>query len=77
MVQPVLILNCGTKSLLTLLLSGALLLSQVPAWAVERSETPADKSWPELLLEAGRKLTYQQSIQSERDVDSKQGFWSK
>ena len=36
-----------------------------------------DKPWPELLLEAGRKLTYQQSIQSERDAGGKQGFWSK
>ncbi len=77
MVQRVLIRTCGTRSLFPLLLTGALLLSLVPAFALERSKTPADKSWPELLLEAGRKLTYQQSITSERDVGGKQGFWSK
>jgi DNA-binding beta-propeller fold protein YncE len=77
MVQRVLIPNCGTRSLFLLLLTGALLLSVVPAFARERSKAPADKPWPELLLEAGRKLTYQQSIHSERDVGNKQGFWSK
>jgi DNA-binding beta-propeller fold protein YncE len=77
MVQRVLIRICGTRSILTLLLTGALTLSLAPAFAVGRSKTPADKPWPELLLEAGRKLTYQQSIQSERDVGNRQGFWSK
>ena len=60
-----------------LLSAGALLLSLVPLFAVERPKTPADKPWPELLLEAGRRLTYEQSIQSERDVNGKQGFWSR
>jgi DNA-binding beta-propeller fold protein YncE len=77
MVQRVLIRTCGTRCLLQLLLAGALLLSPAPAFALDRSKTPADKPRPELLLEAGRKLTYQQSIQSERDVANKQGFWSK
>jgi DNA-binding beta-propeller fold protein YncE len=77
MVQRVLIRICRTRSPFFLLLSGVLMLSLAPAFAVERSKTPADKPWPELLLEAGRRLTYQQTIQSERDVGSKQGFWSK
>src|SRR5512139_2336521 len=77
MVQRVLIRICGTRPLLSLLLTGALMLSLVPAGAAGRSKTPAEKPWPELLLEAGRKLTYQQSIQSERDVRGKQGLWSK
>ncbi len=77
MVQRVLIRACGTRSLIPLLLTGALLLSMAPAFAVKRSKTPADKPWPELLLEAGRKLTYQRSFQSERDIGGKQGFWSK
>jgi DNA-binding beta-propeller fold protein YncE len=53
------------------------MFSLAPAFAVGRSKTPADKPWPELLLGAGRKLAYQQSIKSERDVGSRQGFWSK
>ena len=77
MVQRVLIRTCGTRFLFSLLLTGALLLSLAPAFALKRSKTPADKPWPELLLEAGRRLTYQQSITSERDVGGKQGFWSK
>ncbi len=77
MVQRVLIRVRGTRSILSLLLTGALLLSLAPAFAAGPSKTPADKPWPELLLEAGRKLTYQQSIQSERDAGGKQGFWSK
>jgi DNA-binding beta-propeller fold protein YncE len=76
MVQRVLIRTCA-RSLFPLLLTGALLLSLPPAFAVKRSKTPADKPWPELLLEAGRRLTYQQSITSERDVGGKQGFLSK
>ena len=75
MVQRVLIRTWGARSLL--LLTGALLLSLAPAFALKRSKTPAENPWPELLLDGGRKLIYQQSIKSERDVGGKQGFWSK
>jgi DNA-binding beta-propeller fold protein YncE len=77
MVQPVLIRTYGTRLLFPLLLAGTLLLLLVPLFAFERSKTPADKPWPELLLGAGRKLAYRQSIKSERDVGGKQGLWSK
>jgi DNA-binding beta-propeller fold protein YncE len=77
MVQRVLIRSGGIRSFFTLLLIGALLLSLPSAFAFKRSKPPAGSPWPELLLEAGRKLTYQQSIKSERDVGSQQGFWAK
>jgi DNA-binding beta-propeller fold protein YncE len=77
MVQRILIRICETRIFFSLLLTGALLLSLAPAFAFKGSQTPADEPWPELLLEAGRRLTYRQSIKSERDVGSKQGFWSK
>jgi DNA-binding beta-propeller fold protein YncE len=77
MVQRVLIRTCGTRFLFPLLLTGALILSQAPAFALKKSKPPAEKPWPELLLEAGRRLAYQQSIISERDVGGKQGFLSK
>jgi DNA-binding beta-propeller fold protein YncE len=77
MVQPVLIRTRGIGVLLPLLLVGALIFPPDAAFAVKRPKTPVDKPWPELLLEAGRKLSYQQSINSERDTGSKQGFWSK
>jgi DNA-binding beta-propeller fold protein YncE len=77
MVQHTLIRTRRTKSLFPLVLTCVFLLSLVPAFALKKSKTPADRPWPELLLDAGRKLTYQQSINSERDVGNKQGFWSK
>lgn len=46
-----------------------------PAFA--RKQKAAEAPWPELLLEGGRKLTYEQTFMSERDVRGKQGFWSK
>jgi DNA-binding beta-propeller fold protein YncE len=77
MVQRAMIRTRGKRALSIVLLAAALLLSLAPAFAAKQSKTPEDKPWPELLLEAGRKLTYQQSIKSERDVGGRQGFWSK
>jgi DNA-binding beta-propeller fold protein YncE len=77
MVQRVLMQTSRIRFLFPLLLTGSLLLSLAPAFALKGSKTPAEKPWPELLLEAGRKLTYRQSITSERDVVGKQGFLSK
>jgi DNA-binding beta-propeller fold protein YncE len=77
MVQGILIQTWRKWFFPSLLLTGALLVSLSPAFAIKKVNSPADKPWPVLLLEAGRKLTYQQSIKSERDVGGKQGFWSK
>jgi DNA-binding beta-propeller fold protein YncE len=77
MVQRVLIRIRGIKSLFSLLLTGALILPLPSVLALGRSKASVDKPWPELLLEAGRRLTYQRSITSESDVSGKQGFWSK
>jgi DNA-binding beta-propeller fold protein YncE len=77
MVQCVLIRTCGIRALFSVLLMGALLFTPDSALALKQSTPPVDKPWPELLLEAGRKLTYMQSIKSERDVAGKQGFLSK
>ncbi len=74
MVQRVLI---RARGVWIALLLGILVLPFSSAFAFKQSKTPAEKPWPELLLEAGRKLSYQQSIKSERDVGGKQGFWSK
>ena len=42
----------------------------------ESKKTPAIP-WPELLLDGGRKLSYQQTFLSERDVKDHPGFWTK
>jgi len=65
------------RSLTAQLLLGVLLCALPPVFASKTSKTAEEKPWPELLLGAGRKLIYQQSIKSERDVGGKQGFWSK
>ncbi len=77
MVQRVLIWTRGKAFVFRLLLAGALVSSLSPAFALKRSKATAERPWPELLLDGGRRLTYQQSIKSERDVGAKQGFWSK
>jgi len=53
----------------------ALLLT--PAFAEKRQKAVTEQPWPELLLENGRKLTYQQTYSSEREVRGKPGFFHK
>ena len=50
----------------------------IPVYASrkESKKTP-EIPWPELLLDGGRKLTYQQTFLSEHDVKNKPGFWTK
>jgi DNA-binding beta-propeller fold protein YncE len=54
-----------------------ILLLVLPVSAGKREKTLPEKPWPELLLDSGRKLTYQQTFSSERDVRGKPGFWAK
>jgi sugar lactone lactonase YvrE len=61
--------SLAVASILTLLL--------IPAWAGKKQPPPAEKPWPELYLEGGRKLVYQQTITSERDARGNPGFWGK
>lgn len=57
--------------------TGALIVVLV-ATAFSKKDKPAPKApWPELLLEGGRKLTYEQTLKAERDVRAKPGFWTK
>lgn len=53
-------------------------LLAAPAWASkdhkEKTEEPAP---PDLLLEGGRKLHYERSFSSEKEVEGKRGFWTK
>ncbi len=49
----------------------------VPAFAGKPKKTPAEAPWPELLLDGGRKLTYLQTIKSQREARGKSGFWGK
>jgi DNA-binding beta-propeller fold protein YncE len=56
-----------------------LLLLALPGWASRKTPkvTPDEHGPPELLLEGGRKLTYERSFGSEREVKPKRGFWNR
>lgn len=76
MVQRLLI-GSGKRSFRKFLcIAGLAGLLLTPALAAKKQKT-VEAPWPELLLEGGRKLTYEQTFSSERDVRGKQGFWSK
>jgi len=49
-----------------------------PAWAAKHSKpNPGPVTGPELLLEGGRKLTWERSFSLEREVKPKRSFWTK
>jgi len=61
----------------TLGIAGAILLLAVSANAAKvRKETPSPPP-PDLLLEGGRRLRYERSFSSEREVRGKPGFWAR
>jgi DNA-binding beta-propeller fold protein YncE len=76
MVQRFLI-GTRAKSINSFWIAVLIVLLFVPAIAGKREKTQPEKPWPELLLDSGRKLTYQQTLSSERDVRGKPGFWAK
>src|SRR3954471_18936532 len=69
---------CRANTLRKTIAAGSLLLLLLtPAFARKRQPPPAAQPWPELYLDGGRKLTYQQTVTSERDARSNPGFWGK
>jgi DNA-binding beta-propeller fold protein YncE len=67
------------KSLLRIVICFSLAFAlAAPAFAASPAkETTKQPSGPELLLEGGRKLTYERSFSLEREVKPKRGFWTK
>jgi DNA-binding beta-propeller fold protein YncE len=58
--------------------AGFVALLGLPAGAAKQpKETARQPSPPELLLEGGRKLTFERSFSLEREVNPKRGFWTK
>ncbi len=61
-----------------LLAAGVVMLLGLPAGAAkEPKESARQPSPPDLLLEGGRKLTFERSFSLEREVKPKRGFWTK
>lgn len=61
----------------TVWVAALVVLLLAPAFAGKRQKAAPEQPWPELLLEGGRKLTYEQTFNSEHDFRGKHGFWSK
>lgn len=78
MVQP--LLDVGRRNLKRAIgwAAAAAVLWMAPAWASHQpKEKPAASSGPELTLLGGRKLGYERSFSSEREVKPKRGFWNR
>lgn len=54
-----------------------ILLAVIPGIADKRQKSPAQLPPPELLLEGGRTLKFENAYSSEKDVRGKRGFWAK
>lgn len=78
MVQYLLKARSASKLSATVFVTMVLMMS-LPAHASRHNKkTPTPETpWPELLMDGGRRLTYQQTVLSERDVKNKPGFWGK
>jgi DNA-binding beta-propeller fold protein YncE len=58
--------------------SGLIILLLVPfLWSTKKLERPAVPVPPDLLLEGGRKLTFERAFSSQKDVLGKPGFWTR
>ena len=53
------------------------LLLAVPSWAAKVRKENTQPAPPDLLLEGGRKLHYERSFSSEKEVEGKRGFFTK
>ena len=73
------LLTRGRKSIRQVAIGSVmLLLLLVPGWAGKRQKDSITQvSGPELLLEGGRKLTWERSFSLEREVKPKRTFWTK
>jgi DNA-binding beta-propeller fold protein YncE len=63
------------SSIVLLLL--VLFLLPLPVWTSKKTPQPEESLPPVLELEGGRKLTYERSFGSEREVKPKRGFWNR
>ncbi len=77
MVQFLLTRASGGAACQTLRIGLALALLAAPAQAAKIHKAAPDPAPPDLLLEGGRRLSYERSLRSERDVRRKPGFWAK
>jgi DNA-binding beta-propeller fold protein YncE len=57
---------------------GLLLLASSPAFASkDKKKQPVTTNIPDLLMDGGRKLSFERMFSNEREVKTKRGFWTK
>ena len=76
MVQLLLAGARGRSLRLALRITSAVLLLLTPVFASRQTKV-AEAAPPDLLMDGGRKLSYERSFSSEREVKPKRGFWNK
>ena len=77
MVQCLLIVARARKVRAAVAMALLAILIAVPVSASKRKKAEAAPPWPELLLEGGRKLSFERTLSSEREIRGKPGFWTK
>lgn len=66
------------RSTCVLSLAFVLATAVSPAWASKKTRPETmEPPPPELLLEGGRKLSFERSFSTQRDVNAKRGFWTR
>ncbi len=69
-------MGCHDRAQAACVIAFILLLLVMPAWAAKKTEPAGVPAPPDLLLEGGRKLTFERVFGSEKEV-IKPGFWTK
>ena len=75
MVQHLLSRDRKTHKVLGLVL--VIVFLAIPGCAARKKDKTVVQPWPELLLEGGRKLTFERTITSQEQTRGKAGFWTK
>jgi len=70
-------LSCRRVVHKVLILALTVLIAVPGCEAARKKSKPVVQTWPELLLEGGRKLTFDRTITSQDDTRGKPGFWTK
>ncbi len=72
-----LLAGARTRSYFLFHVACAVLFLLTPVLASKTKEKPVEPTPPDMVLEGGRKLSYERSFSSQREVKPKRGFWNK
>ena len=68
--------TCGVRRFI-LLLTSVTLLAGLPLWASKKPKATPLPPPPDLLMDGGRKLSFERSFSLEREVKPKRSFWTR